>query len=68
MLQVNIRMKQLLKNRLQYAAIDKNQSLQETIIEYLILGIALERNLESNKNFELPPEFEVIKETILLDV
>ena len=65
--QTNIRMKSLFKKRLQYESIEKGKTLQDTIIDYLVLGISLERILQSNSDFELPAEFEVIKSTIELD-
>ena len=65
--QTNIRMKSLFKKRLQYEAIEKGKTLQDTIIDYLILGMSLERIIQTNNNFELPVEFEVIKSTIELD-
>ena len=66
--QTNIRMKSLFKKRLQYEAIEKGKTLQDTIIDYLILGMSLERIMETNNNFKLPVEFEVIKATFELDV
>lgn len=65
--QTNIRMKSLFKKRLQYEAIEKGKTLQDTIIDYLVLGMSLERIIQTNNNFELPVEFEVIKSTIELD-
>ena len=62
--QTNIRMKSLFKKRLQYESIEKGKTLQDTIIDYLILGISLERILETNEDFKLPVEFEFIKSTI----
>lgn len=65
--QTNIRMKSLFKKRLQYESIEKGKTLQDTIIYYLILGISLEKILQSNEDFQLPCEFEVIKSTVELD-
>lgn len=66
--QTNIRMKSLFKKRLQYEAIEKGKTLQDTIIDYLILGMSLERIIQTNNDFELPVEFEFIKSTIELDI
>lgn len=68
MKQTNIRMTSLLKKRLQRAAIEKDQSLQDTILEYIVLGLSVERNLETNVTFTLPMEFEIIKATIEKDL
>lgn len=68
MKQTNIRMTSLLKKRLQRAAIEKEQSLQDTILEYIVLGLSVERNLETNETFTLPMEFEIIKATIERDL
>lgn len=67
MIQVNIKMNEMLKKRIYQQAIEKGKTLQDTIIEYIILGMTLERNLETNKSFKLPKEFEIIKTTIELD-
>jgi len=66
--QTNIRIPELFKKQLQYKAIEKGQSFQDTILDYAISGLALEKKLELDSSFQLPAEFEVIKETIKKDV
>lgn len=67
MVQVNIRMSDLLKKRLQYNSIENGKTLQDTIIDYLIVGLSLERLQECNNDFKLPDEYQIIKSTFELD-
>lgn len=62
--QTNIRMKSSFKKKLQIEAIQTGKTLQDTIIDYLILGVSLQNLLESNKGFNLPAEFDSFRSSI----